>query len=530
MSYPYQDNVQPINFTDAATFSAWATRVGASPSNPVSGLVAGQLYTHNGTTAALFSGGGGAALSSSANTLALLGDSLTSWCKPTDTASASRFDDIGYYAWAQARSMTKVNVFVSGWPGAKAEDVLIRTPEIIAKKPKACIVHIGANDVFASSVNPTVYTESKIKSDIAALWTALENAGITVITTSIYPYEIPRQVSFSGGDATLLVGATITQGAVSAKVQGVRIESGVLSLGTGAGMLLISTPTGGTGNFVAGVASDGTNSFNLAGAQVVSLYIKTLTDRLNAWIAAYSSAKGYLFADCHDSLVDTNSAYGGFVSGYIDLTAVNNFVHTNNLGTYHAADNLLEYFSLLFGRYTTDGFTNLVPNSSFSTTKAASGAGSGTMPTLFNLAGSAATAVCSVIDSQLTGKAFKCVITATGAGYFLIYSDPLTTTAGDYLEASGLLNITSATNLVQIKCGMQGSSGFVMWGTEDSATYVQSNLPANIGYLQPVTPISNVNVTNRGWYLFIYFSAAGGATLTLENPAVISYGQTDPRL
>lgn len=74
------------------------------------------------------------------------------------------------------------------------------------------------------------------------------------------------EISFSNANTSVEDGDTLTQGAVTATIRRVMVQTGTLVSGTNTGRLVISVPTG--GNFAAGAAtSTGGGSLTLSGAQ-----------------------------------------------------------------------------------------------------------------------------------------------------------------------------------------------------------------------------------------------------------------------
>lgn len=65
------------------------------------------------------------------------------------------------------------------------------------------------------------------------------------------------EVSFTAGSTVYAEASTLTQGSVSATVKRVVLESGTWAGGTAAGRLIVTEPTGGSGNFSAGAATGG---------------------------------------------------------------------------------------------------------------------------------------------------------------------------------------------------------------------------------------------------------------------------------
>ena len=65
------------------------------------------------------------------------------------------------------------------------------------------------------------------------------------------------EVSFTAGSTVYAEAATLTQGSVNATVKRVVLESGSWAGGTAAGRLIVTAPTGGSGNFTAGAAVGG---------------------------------------------------------------------------------------------------------------------------------------------------------------------------------------------------------------------------------------------------------------------------------
>jgi hypothetical protein len=77
--------------------------------------------------------------------------------------------------------------------------------------------------------------------------------------------SLGNQISFTAGSGILVDGATLTQGAVTATIRRVVIESGSLGSSTAAGRLMITTPSGGA--FTAGAATaSGGGALTLSGA------------------------------------------------------------------------------------------------------------------------------------------------------------------------------------------------------------------------------------------------------------------------
>ena len=77
-----------------------------------------------------------------------------------------------------------------------------------------------------------------------------------------------KTVSFTaGGTAVPADGATLTQGSVTATIKRVVRTSGAWTGSTAAGQFIITTPSGGTGNFTSGSATAGSTTVTLAGAQ-----------------------------------------------------------------------------------------------------------------------------------------------------------------------------------------------------------------------------------------------------------------------
>jgi hypothetical protein len=78
--------------------------------------------------------------------------------------------------------------------------------------------------------------------------------------------ELGYQIEFTNGNVDLAEGDTLTQGAVTATIKRVVLETGTLLSGTNTGRLIIDEPVG--GNFAAGAATtDGGGTLTLGGAE-----------------------------------------------------------------------------------------------------------------------------------------------------------------------------------------------------------------------------------------------------------------------
>ena len=94
--------------------------------------------------------------------------------------------------------------------------------------------------------------------------------------------EIPmyKEVTFSAaGSGTPAEGDTLTQGSVTSTIKRILLESGTFSASSAAGRFIITTPSGGSGNYTAASATAGSVGCTLAGAQAaISLTYDSTAD------------------------------------------------------------------------------------------------------------------------------------------------------------------------------------------------------------------------------------------------------------
>ena len=94
--------------------------------------------------------------------------------------------------------------------------------------------------------------------------TALLMYKATTFGWTLVPYQ--NQITFSNANVNVLDNATLTQGAVTATIKRVVLQTGTLASGVNTGRLIITTPTG--GNFASGAATvSGGGTLTLGGVQ-----------------------------------------------------------------------------------------------------------------------------------------------------------------------------------------------------------------------------------------------------------------------
>lgn len=127
-------------------------------------------------------------------TIALLGDSITEACGgapaifPRAVASMGANVELqpvtGYWAWADAYLGARYKlVYNGGVSGESSTQILARVGAVTALSPRPtfCVVHAGINDIM-NDVAASTTTAS-----LAAIYTALIDAGITPVMTALLP-------------------------------------------------------------------------------------------------------------------------------------------------------------------------------------------------------------------------------------------------------------------------------------------------------------------------------------------------------
>lgn len=115
-----------------------------------------------------------------------LGDSISANGITLPTGSADRVwsTDFDYLAWACLLSMGRIRYGGVAATGGFRTDQIITThlPTVLAARPAYCVVHCGTNDIGT-------LTAAQTRTNLATIFTALLNAGITPIATTMLPKE-----------------------------------------------------------------------------------------------------------------------------------------------------------------------------------------------------------------------------------------------------------------------------------------------------------------------------------------------------
>lgn len=122
-----------------------------------------------------------------ANTVVLLGDSITNVCC-SESAEYPHHGDLlarGYWGWAELYMRQRWSILADlGVGGEKSDEILARVDDAIAYAPAYCVVQCGTNDINGG------YSAATIEANLTAIYAALTAAGIKVIACEIPPSTV----------------------------------------------------------------------------------------------------------------------------------------------------------------------------------------------------------------------------------------------------------------------------------------------------------------------------------------------------
>jgi hypothetical protein len=174
---------------------------------------------------------------------------------------------------------TIVTVFVN----ARSNSIYLNAAADVYRALIAAPPGSGAIRGVFSMVNGNVHEVFAFRNNAGGTACVLHKASVSGWTVVPYLHE----VAFTGGSVAPTEGLTITQGANSATVRRVMVESGTWGGGTAAGRLIITAPT--PGNFSAGALTTG-GTLTLAGAQTAITMLPSGTFEFD--VGNFSGAAG----------------------------------------------------------------------------------------------------------------------------------------------------------------------------------------------------------------------------------------------